>query len=467
MPKKKTDKKTTKTKKNKKSDSSEITASDVRISSKKTPTLLRGMKDILPKDEFYWKKMRKTADSITEAYRYSYLETPILEDASLFIRSVGRGTDIVDKEMYIFEDKDGGKVGLRPEATASVARSFIGHGMHTLPQPIKIWYWGPMFRHDRPQAGRYREFHQFGCENFGLKDPVVDSELISVAYNFLKDLGLDSTVNINSIGSLEDRQNYLVELVGYLRSKRSYLCDDCKARINKNPLRVLDCKQEDCQEVVNEAPQIIDWLSDDSKNHFMKVLEYLDELEIPYILNSKLVRGLDYYTETVFELIDDYEEKDEEGKVKKNQTVLAGGGRYDYLVDELGGPDTPACGFAVGLERVANSLKRKVDVGEIKKEEQDPKIFFAQLGVQARMKALSIVEKLRKEKIIVGHNLAKPSLKSQLDLANKAGAAYTLILGQKEVQDDTVIIRDMESGIQEIVDQNKLVKEIEKKLKKL
>ncbi len=431
---------------------------EVKVPKIKTPSLLRGMKDIQPKDWSFWKKMYHTAEDISDAYGFGYISTPVMEDAGLFIRSIGRGTDIIDKEMYVFEDRDGSKVGLRPEFTAGVARAYIGHGMHNQSQPVKLWSYGPLFRHDRPQAGRYRQLHQFNCESYGAHDPVIDAELISVAYNFLRDLGIESNVHINSIGSVNDRQNYIIELVGYLRSKRSYLCEYCKKRINKNPLRVLDCKNEQCQQVIGEAPQIIDWLSEQSKDYFMKVLEYLDELEIPYVLRSTLVRGLDYYTETVFELYEDTEEG--------SQSALCGGGRYDLLIEQLGGNETPACGFAVGLERVAGILKRKNEENPKAKKEKTPKVFFAQLGEQARRHTLRMIEELRRSGMIVRHNLGKSSLKGQLEEANKCGVTHALILGQKEVQDETVIIRDMDSGIQEIVDQKKLRQALGKKLRK-
>lgn len=441
---------------------------DVKVVKGKLPGLLRGMKDILPKEEDFWKRFYRTAENMAEAYGYCYIETPILEDPSLFIRSIGRGTDVVDKEMYIFENQDGGKICLRPEATASVVRAYISHGMHTYPQPVKLWYYGPMFRHNRPQAGRYREFHQFGCENFGVHDPVIDAELIVMGYNFLRDLGLETEAHINSIGTVEDRQNYIIELSGYLRVKRSYLCEDCRKRISRNPLRVLDCKNEQCQPIIADAPQIVDWLSQPSKNFFIKVLEYLDEAGVPYVLCPTLVRGLDYYTETVFEFY--MEEKEGDAA----QSALCGGGRYDLLVEQMGGQPTPACGFALGLERIVAALrrldeeKRQKEKGKEKKEEikklDKSKVFFAQLGEQARQKALRLVEDLRRAGIRTYHNLGKSALKSQMELADKIGAAHTLILGQKEVQDGTVIIRDMESGIQEIIDQKKLKSTIEKKI---
>lgn len=429
----------------------------VRVSASKTPALLRGMKDILPKDEHYWKKMHATATQVSAAYGFQYFDTPLLEEAQLFVRSIGRGTDIVDKEMYIFEDKDGSKVALRPELTAGVMRAYLGHGMHSYSQPVKLWYYGPMFRHDRPQAGRYRQFHQFGCETLGVRDPVIDAELIATAYHFLQDLGIKTNVHINSLGAPEDRQNYMIELAGYLRAKRAYLCEDCKKRISKNSLRALDCKQEDCRLALEEAPQIIDWLGEAAKAYFMKVLEYLDVINIPYVLQATLVRGLDYYTDTVFEFY-------EEGVEQAAQNALGGGGRYDLLAEQLGGKDVPGAGFSIGLERVTACLRRLAEENKLGWQTDRPRIYFAQLGEQARLQALKIIEDLRQKGVMVYHNLGKTSLKAQMELADKYQVPYSLILGQKEMQDGTIIIRDMDSGIQEIIDQKKLKNILEKKL---
>jgi histidyl-tRNA synthetase len=340
---------------------------------------------------------------------------------------------------------------------------------------MKVWLWGPVFRHDRPQAGRYREFHQFDCEIMGERDPILDAETIVVAYNFLRDLGVETRIDVNSIGTREDRERYTIELVGFLRTKRSYLCEDCKRRLVKNPLRVLDCKETQCASVVEEAPQIIDWLSDASKNYFMKVLEYLDEIGIPYMLRPTLVRGLDYYTDTVFEIYPEQPvlPQPAEGSVADGeadvsaqlpaQAALGGGGRYDLLVEQLGGRPTPACGFAIGLERVATMIKRDAQ-GVSKPIQGKKRVYLAQLGEQARRKALHIIEDLRRFGVVISHDLSKASLKTQLELANKIGATHTLIIGQKEVQDGTVIIRDMESGIQEIIDQKKVTSEVKKML---
>lgn len=419
------------------------------------PQLLRGMKDVLPAEEKYWNHIYNIISKLARDYSYGRIETPVLEETTLFIRSVGRDTDIVEKELYSFQDLSGDNVSLRPEATASIARAYVNHGMLNLPQPVKLWYWGPMFRHDRPQSGRYREFHQFGLEAVGEASLVVDAQLIVIAYNFFKELGLPVTVQINSLGMPESRQAFKVELVNYYRAHRGQLCEECKKRLNKNPLRLLDCKEPGCQGIRGEAPQIVDWLDEDSKNHFMKVLECLDEAEVPYILNPFLVRGLDYYTRTVFEIWSDGDDEE------LRQSALGGGGRYDLLIETLGGRPTPACGFAIGVERVVSQLKE----GEIAVPEYEaPRIFFAQLGEQARIKAISLFEDFRKAGIKLSEAFSKDSLKAQLEVANRLGVKYSLILGQKEVLDSTILIRDMEAGIQEIVDQKKAVREVLKKL---
>jgi len=446
--------------------------------------LLRGMHDILPREEKHWKRFRASASKLAESFRFKRIETPILEEANLFIRSIGKGTEVVDKEMYVFENRDKQKVSLRPEMTASVTRAYIMHGLWNAPQPLKLWYWGPMFRHDRPQAGRYRQFNQVGFEIIGDDDAVVDAELILVAYNFYNDLDLPVEIHINSIGTVEERERYRDSLVEYYRSKRSYLCDYCKKRLNKNPLRLLDCKENQCQPIKEDAPQIIEWLDNNSKAHFTKVLEYLDELEVPYVLNHALVRGLDYYTRTVFEVYpaeqevpqikepkkeDEPKEKVEkkEDKTQKRQGALGGGGRYDLLVEQMGGRPAAAAGFSLGIERSVAYLKQCCEQGltTIVKPKYD--VFIAQLGDQARRRVLRIINEMRKIDINFDYNLSKKSLKGQLDIANSIQVPFALILGQKEVQDNTIIIRDMESGVQEIVDQKKLQNVLLRKLGKV
>lgn len=415
---------------------------------------LRGMKDILPEEQKFWNLVRDKAKSIADDYGYKRIDMPLLEDTSLFMRSLGKQTEIIEKEMFSFLDKGGDNISLRPEGTASIARSYIQHGMMNLPQPVKLFYIGPMFRYDRPQSGRYRQFHQFGFESLGEINPVVDAQLILCAFNYLKELGVEANVQINSIGCQECRPEYKKQLTIYFRSKRSSLCDDCKKRITKNPLRILDCKNSKCQSIRQDAPQIVDWLCEDCKKHFVKVLEYLDELEVPYILNPYLVRGLDYYTKTVFEF---WVGEDE----VSSQSALGGGGRYDDLVELLGGKPTPACGFSMGLERVILKLK-ELDI-EVKEKEK-PEVFLAQIGEQAKAKAMTLFEDFRRKGIFIAERFSKDSLKSQLEIANKLGVKIVLILGQKEVSDDTILLRDMESGIQEVVDFKKLFPLLEKKI---
>jgi len=422
-----------------------------------TPQLLKGFKDILPSEQIYWRYVRKAAENLASTYGFDEIGLPILEELNLFVRSIGKQTDIVEKEMFSFTDKTNGSVALRPEATASVVRAYINHGMLNQPQPVKLYYWGPMFRREKPQSGRLRQFHQFGFEVIGDNNPVIDAQLVVLAYNFYKQIGLNQvSIQINSIGCSECRKAYREELINYYKAKRKVLCEDCKNRLVKNPLRLLDCKEAGCQPLKAEAPQIIDWLDEECKAHFMKVIDFLDELDIPYILNPYLVRGLDYYTKTVFEIWPD-------DKEQGSQDVLAGGGRYDGLVASIGGREqTPAVGFSVGIERTILQLKEK----EVKMPVKSiPEIFLAQIGDSAKVKAMILFEELRQQKIKVAENFTKDGLKTQLELADKLGVKYVLILGQKEVIDGTVMIRDMESGVQEIVDFKKVINEIKKKLK--
>ncbi len=423
---------------------------------KPTPELLRGFRDVLSDEQGRWNAVRDAARSIADAYSFDRIDLPVLERADLFLRTIGKGTDVVDKEMYTFTDPSNRSVALRPEATASAARAYINHGMLDRPQPVKMWYEGPMFRHDRPQAGRYRQFHQIGFESFGVDEPIVDAQLIVLGLQIFKDLGLNVSVQINSIGTLECRQAYLAELVAYFRQHRSKLCDDDKRRLQKNPLRLLDSKDEATIELLEGAPQILDWLDEKSKEHFMKVLEFMEEMEVPFTLNPYLVRGLDYYTHTVFE----YVLADED--MSKSQIALGGGGRYDGLVETLGGRPTPGCGFALGIERIARAMA-KAEIEPLQRPQ--PHVFFAQLGDAARRVGLRLFEDFRQAGIPVAEAFGKNALKAQLESANKLGVDLTLILGQKEVLDETVIIRDMESGAQEIVDMKKVVQIVQKKLK--
>lgn len=420
---------------------------------------LRGMKDILFDEYRYWDLVLNKAGKLAKIYGFKRIETPILENAGMYERSTGKETDIVTKEMYSFTDKNGEKVALRPEATPSLVRAYIEHGMFNLPQPVKMFWVGPLFRHEKPQSGRLRQHTQFDLEMFGEESPVADVQLILVGYNFFRELQINIQIQINSIGCPECRGEYINKLLEFYkeRGKRSKLCDDCKKRLVKNPLRLLDCKEEKCAEIKADAPQIVDSLCEDCRNHFVKVLEYLDELDVPYNLNPTLVRGLDYYNRTVFEFCS--EEDDAESAAR--QTSLGGGGRYDDLVEKMGGRPTPSCGFGIGIERVILKIKEKNI--PLKKDAEDY-IFLAQLGEQAKRKTFALFEDLRRAGFNVRQAFTKNSLRAQLEEADRIGAKFSLILGQKEIIDGTILIRDMESGIQEIVDYKKIMSVIEKKL---
>ncbi len=415
---------------------------------------LRGMKDILPADQKYWEFINDKLKNVADIYGYQKIVTPILENISLIKRAVGIDTDIVSKEIFNFTDKNGEEICLRPEGTASIARSYLEHGMVNETHPIKLYYNGPMYRHEKPQDQRYRQFHQFGFETIGDASPVMDAELIFLLTTFYNELGLTTTrLEINNIGCQVCRIGYKQHLFNYYKSKKYKICDTCNYRLTSNIFRVLDCKEEQCSPVKEKAPKFIDHICDDCQGFFIKLLEYLDEFKINYNLNSYLVRGLDYYTRTVFEI---WSGNDTTGK-----NSLGGGGRYDYLIEELGGSSTPAVGYAGGLERLVNVLKAEnISVPEINHSD----IFFAHLGDTARRKLLPLVRTLHQNGIKVHYNLAKTQIRSQLDLANKLKVRFSIILGQKEAIDNTIILRDMDSGIQEIIDQKKLITELQHKL---
>jgi histidyl-tRNA synthetase len=425
---------------------------------KKKPQLLRGMKDILPQEQPYWEYVQEAAAQASRAYGYDRIDLPVLEERQLFERTIGEATDIIEKEMYTFTTKGEDEVSMRPEFTAGAVRAYIEHGMLNLPQPVKLWTHGPLFRYDRPQAGRYRQFHQVDWEIMGSDQSALDAELISLGYNLLSGLGLNVVVLMNSIGTAETRKEYVAALRDYLKPHKRNLDEDSQRRLAKNPLRILDSKEEQTLAILEDAPQIIDHLDDESREHFMSVLEYLDESDIPYRLQPKLVRGLDYYSRTTFEFVLETE------KEAPAPTALIGGGRYDGLIQQLGGPEgTPAVGMAMGIERVILAIKESgIEVGQALK----PDVYFAQIGETARKRALKLFEDLRKAEIAVASNISKNRLSDQLSLANKAEAKITLILGQKEMIDSTIIVRDMEAGSQETIDQSKLIPELKKRLKK-
>jgi len=416
-----------------------------------------GMHDILPDDFKYYEKIYQIAGEIAEFYNFNRIETPILEYSDLFVKSTGAATDIVQKQMYSLKTRGGDSLTLRPEGTPSIARAYLEHGMANWPQPVRLWYYGPCFRHEKPQAGRYRQFWQLGFEVIGHSGAIIDAQIIQICGNILKELKIkDTIIELNSIGDLMCRPHYRKLLASYLRSRESALCADCKRRIKENPLRILDCKEEKCQVVKSQAPQIMDHLCQECKTHFKEVLEYLEEVNLPYRLNPYLVRGLDYYTRTVFEIC----QEDKDGQA---QASLAGGGRYDGLIKILGGKETPATGAALGIDRIVTAAKQAdIKVGETKKV----KVFLAQLGNLGKKKSLKLFEDMRRAGVSAAESFDRDSLKSQLKIADKYGAKYTLLLGQKEALEGTVILRNMESGKQESLKLDTAVAEIKKRIRK-
>lgn len=421
----------------------------------------------MPENQKYFKKIQDVAENILDFYSFKKIDTPILEDTELYSKGTGLTTDIVQKQMFSLKTKGGDYLTLRPEFTPGVIRAYIERGMQSWMQPVKLYSAGPVFRYEHPQSGRYRQFHQLNLEVIGEESPVVDAQIIQIFYNILKDLKIKNIViELNSIGDNQCRPYYKKLLVNYFRSRESALCADCRRRLRENPLRVLDCKEEKCQRIVSQAPQIIDHLCEECKAHFKSVLEFLDEIELPYSLNPYLVRGLDYYTKTVFEIFGEEKEDKGETEEKEGETLrpvsknaLVAGGRYDVLVKLLGGPDVKAVGGAMGMERVMMRM------AEFSPRQAVPQVYLAQLGNLAKRKGLKLLEEFRKAKIQVAESFGRDSLKAQFKTADKLNVQFTLILGQKEVLEGTIIIRDMKTGNQESVKLEKTVKEIEKRLK--
>jgi len=423
-----------------------------------------GMHDILGKDIMYFQKIEKTCKDIADFYGFRRIETPILEETKLFEKGTGFSTDIVQKEMFSLRTKGGDHLTLRPEATPGIVRSYIQNGMQNLPKPIKFWHFGPFFRYERPQAGRFRQFNQFGFESIGIDKPIIDVQVIQIFFNILKELGFkDLIIQINTIGCSECRSEYRRKLIKYLKSNESNLCSDCRRRLKENPLRTLDCKNEKCQEVIKSAPQMLEHLCKDCHNHFKNVLEFLEELELPYELNPYLVRGLDYYTRTVFEIFSNLSQGSKGYSEQENKKIaLAGGGRYDELVKLLGGKETPACGGAAGVERIIRLMKIMGKKVPAKKQSQ---VFLAHVGELAKRKSLKIFEDLRNNNIKVAEAFHKDSLVEQLRIADKLEIKFVLILGQKESIDNEIIIREMKTGKQKIIPFKGIIKEVKKRIK--
>ncbi|MDP2650504.1 MAG: histidine--tRNA ligase [bacterium] len=422
---------------------------EVKLSLLQSP---RGMHDILPSAMPLWTKIKEEARDIAEFYGFLRIETPLLEAAELYERGIGEETDVIEKEMYTLRTKGSGKLALRPEYTAAIMRSYLQHGMHRLPQPQRLYSFGPVFRHDRPQAGRYRQFHHFNLEILGGdSDAIYDAQVMIVFYKLIEELKVKPLIiQINSIGCRICRPNYRKKLIEHYRDEE--ICKDCERRLKVNPIRLLDCKKEVCQPAKAGVPNIFDSLCSPCRSHLKQVLEYLEEANLPYVLNHLLARGLDYYSRTVFEIF-----------LEEGGLALVGGGRYDYLAEVLGGRPTPAVGGALGIQRLIEILQTSGTTVPLKTSK--PKVFLVHIGNGAKKKSLSLMEELRRANISTSNALGKDSLSAQLEAANKIGAPLALILGQKEVYEGSIIIRDMENGVQESIPMKNVVEEIKKRLR--
>ena len=398
---------------------------------------IKGVKDILPEDTPRWRFIEDTARRWADRYGFKEIRIPIFEVTTLFARSIGAATDIVEKEMYTFPDRDGTSLTLRPEGTAGTVRAFIEHNRAADPLPQKYFYLGPMFRHERPQAGRLRQFHQFGVEYFGTQDPKADADVIALLWRFLSDLSLpDLTLEINSLGTAADRAAYLPILVSFLKSHTAELCDNCRRRMETNPLRVLDCKVPGCRAATEHAPQLVSHLSAEAKSHFDEVLAILGAIGIPSRLNPRLVRGLDYYCLTAFEITSSH---------LGAQNAVGAGGRYDGLVELLGGPATPAVGFAAGLERIAMMLPEKTVPSGL------PSIYVAAFGSQGSPAGVRLLDALRLAGLLAHTDYRASSLKAHLRQADRSGCRFAVLLGDDEAKSGSSVVRNMDSKAQETV----------------
>ncbi len=396
----------------------------------------KGTEDLLPQDSYKWQYLEKKFKETADLYNFKEIRVPTFEHTELFERGVGDTTDVVEKQMYTFNDKGGRSITLRPEGTASVVRSFLQNSLYALPMPMKMFYNIACFRYENKQKGRLREFHQFGVEAFGAGNATMDAEVISLALSFLDSAGLkDLSVNINSIGCPSCRKAYSDALKAYLKPKYDELCDTCKGRFERNPLRIIDCKSEVCQSIVSGAPTLLDYICDDCREHFEELKACLDGMGVKYTIDSGIVRGLDYYTKTVFEII-------------SGEFTVCGGGRYDGLVEELGGKSTPAVGFGLGIERL---LLRLEETGfEIPKSE-GVKLYIVPLGETALTATQSIVYSLRKAGVSVDTDHMGRGLRASMKYADKLGAQYTMVLGDNEIENGEANIKNMQTGEQKTV----------------
>lgn len=412
---------------------------------------IKGVKDLLPEESPRWRFIEDTGRRWAQRYGFQEIRVPIFETTMLFARSIGATTDIVEKEMYTFADRDGSSLTLRPEGTAGTVRAFIEHNRAADPRPQKFYYTGPMFRHERPQAGRLRQFHQFGVESFGIANPRADVEVISLLWRLLSDLSLPGlTLEINNLGYSDDRARYKPLLVAFLKSVETRLCANCQRRIEANPLRVLDCKVPDCRSATEDAPRLADSLSPAARDHFACVTAGLQSVGIPFDLNPRLVRGLDYYCLTAFEVTCSH---------LGAQNAVGAGGRYDGLVEQLGGPAVPAVGFAVGLERIALMMPDAVIVPSA------PRIYVAAFGTKAVDVGCALLDELRQAGVPADMDFRSTSLKAHLRQADRLGALYTILLGDDEIEKGTATLRNMQTKAQEDLPLRDLVSSLQGRLR--
>ncbi len=406
-----------------------------------------GILDVLPEERAYWRYLEAVIYDLMATYGYEQIDVPVFEYTDLYVRGVGEGTDIVDKEMYSFRDKGGDEITLRPEFTAGIARAYVEHHMSTRPQPVKLYAIGPVFRYERPQAGRYRQHTQVSVEAFGESDPALDFEILSLAYHLFDRLGFEHLYfQLNSTGCPVCRPRYIEALKAYYMEHYDEIDDDCKRRLQRNPLRVLDCKADQCQPVIAGAPRIVDYLCDDCRTHFDTLRGYLDAAGFEYVINHRLVRGLDYYTKTVFEVW---------AEGIGAQAAVCGGGRYDGLVEDIGGPPTPGIGFGAGWERIILAMKAQ---GINPPPLPTPQVFVAPLGEKAKSRAVQLTAHLRRSGIRTLLAFGRRSLKSQMREANRRRIHFTLILGEGELDRDVVAVRDMDSSQQVDVPLDNVIK---------
>ncbi|MGE3271250.1 MAG: histidine--tRNA ligase [Chloroflexota bacterium] len=400
----------------------------------------RGTQDILPEDAVTWRHVERCAEATARRFGYGEIRTPTFEETGLFLRGVGEGTDIVDKEIYNFKDKGGTDIALRPEGTASIVRAYLQHGMASRPQPVKLFALITAFRYDRPQAGRYREFRQFDIEAIGDDDPLVDAEVITVLWRFLEDLGLrDLTVQLNSIGDPACRPGYIKALVAYFEPHEDELCGDCKRRLHTAPLRLLDCKKPVCQPLADAAPRTVDYLCGPCEAHFEALKRYLEATGLPYELTPRLVRGLDYYTRTVFEVVPPR---------VGSQSTIGGGGRYDGLAEIIGGKPTPGVGFAAGMDRIILNMREQ---GIILPSPETPDVYFAPLGDAAKLVAARLAEHVRSEGLAAVIGTGDRSMRARLRQAGSSGARLAVILGEDEVRQEVATVKDLSGGDQQSI----------------